>query len=101
MRHKIINEFITTETDYVASMELVVEVFINPLREKKLISELNLNLLFSNLETIIQVNKQIVRDLERRMRQSQKIQIVGDIFCKMVCTSSSTLLYVGGLPQNV
>lgn len=84
MRHNIINELISTETEYVSSMDLVVEIFVNPLKENKLISDIDIDILFSNLETIVKVNKQIVKDLERRMRQSQKIQIVGDIFCKLV-----------------
>lgn len=44
--------------------------------------------LFSNVETLMNVNKQMLRDLDKRMRHSNVTQIIGDIFQQMVIVTT-------------
>ena len=60
-----------------------IQLYIKPLQANKLLSDQDMTLIFSDIETIVNVNKQVLRDIEKRMRQSKKIQIVGDLFMRM------------------
>ncbi|KAM9963611.1 hypothetical protein ACTFIW_006847 [Dictyostelium discoideum] len=64
-RIKIINELIETERDYVRDLNIVVEVFLNPIREKQLLSAKDINSLFSNIEILYSINMNVLKALEK------------------------------------
>ncbi|KAN0032251.1 hypothetical protein ACTFIV_006132 [Dictyostelium citrinum] len=64
-RIKIINELIETERDYVRDLNIVVEVFLNPIREKQLLSAKDINALFSNIEILYSINMNVLKALEK------------------------------------
>ncbi|KAM9989947.1 hypothetical protein ACTFIY_005993 [Dictyostelium cf. discoideum] len=64
-RIKIINELIETERDYVRDLNIVVEVFLNPIREKQLLSAKDINSLFSNIEILFSINMNVLKALEK------------------------------------
>jgi len=82
-KQAIIQEMISTERDYVQDLDLVVSLYITPLRVKNILSDLYIGIIFSNWELLANVNQQLLRDLERGMRQSHITQNVGKIFLVM------------------
>ncbi|KAJ2779293.1 hypothetical protein H4R18_004101 [Coemansia javaensis] len=52
-RMKILSELLVTEVTYVDTLKNVVGVFLNPMRETKILSESELREIFSNIEVIL------------------------------------------------
>ncbi|KAJ1730947.1 hypothetical protein LPJ61_002769 [Coemansia biformis] len=52
-RMKILSELLVTEVTYVDTLKNVVGVFLNPMREAKVLSESELREIFSNIEVIL------------------------------------------------
>jgi len=86
-RMSVINEMMTTERDYVADLEIVVKLWLNPIRVRDLLTEAEIGAIFSNLETILQMNQTILLAFEKRLivqRDKQEgTEMVGDIFQQM------------------
>eukprot|EP01090_Pellita_catalonica_P021835 TRINITY_DN827_c0_g1_i3.p2 TRINITY_DN827_c0_g1~~TRINITY_DN827_c0_g1_i3.p2 ORF type:complete len:424 (-),score=94.27 TRINITY_DN827_c0_g1_i3:2221-3492(-) len=61
-RGKVLQELINTEQDYVKDLEHIIEMYIKPLRQKKLISPEAMREVFSNVESILGVNKELLRN---------------------------------------
>jgi len=63
-----------------------VQIFIEPLRQTKIITDRDIAIIFSNLETIWNMNEQVLANLEKRLKSADNvngIQAVGDIFQQM------------------
>lgn len=108
----VLEEIVQTERDYVSDLENVVDkvihklwsfkcvqVFIQPINERGLLSKQECNSIFSNIMVLLPLNKQILADFENRQED-----YVGDVFLRMVgkepvlCRS---LLIIGRLFENV
>jgi len=63
MKDRIEHEFFETEENYYKSLDIVVEMYIRPMREAKIISQQDMDTIFSNIETIHQIHKNLVQDL--------------------------------------
>ncbi|KAJ2163782.1 hypothetical protein GGH15_004281, partial [Coemansia sp. RSA 562] len=50
---KILSELLVTEVTYVDTLKNVVGVYLNPMREAKVLSETELREIFSNIEVIL------------------------------------------------
>lgn len=90
-RNQVITELLETERAYVSDLQIIISVylqasseyssfqkFIEPLRKKKIISEIEVAKLFSNTEIIVSINKELLVKLENRI-QSHPI-LIGDLF---------------------
>eukprot|EP01119_Soliformovum_irregulare_P010103 TRINITY_DN246_c0_g3_i1.p1 TRINITY_DN246_c0_g3~~TRINITY_DN246_c0_g3_i1.p1 ORF type:complete len:1281 (+),score=503.97 TRINITY_DN246_c0_g3_i1:73-3915(+) len=85
-RGSVIREIVVSERDYVNDLTLIVEIFIQPLRLRKIISDREISEIFSNLETIVKMNVEVLTLLEDRLKTSQgnfDAHNVGDIFLQM------------------
>ncbi|KAK5582398.1 hypothetical protein RB653_003981 [Dictyostelium firmibasis] len=82
-RIKIINELIETERDYVRDLNIVVEVFLNPIREKQLLSAKDVNALFSNIEILYSINMNVLKELEKERDPLCENISVGQTFLDM------------------
>lgn len=84
-RTHIVNEIVSTEKNYIASIELLIKVFHPAL--KILINDPSTALkvddvrrLFSNIDMIIPLNKELLKDLEARVATWGPYQLIGDVF---------------------
>eukprot|EP01102_Stenamoeba_stenopodia_P020716 TRINITY_DN8187_c0_g1_i1.p1 TRINITY_DN8187_c0_g1~~TRINITY_DN8187_c0_g1_i1.p1 ORF type:complete len:593 (-),score=95.56 TRINITY_DN8187_c0_g1_i1:18-1796(-) len=78
-RQETIYELIKTERQYVSDMELVIKLFLNPIRDKQLLPRNKIGSLFSNVENLLPVNQEILKSLEQRQSTSL-VDKIGDIF---------------------
>eukprot|EP01114_Cavostelium_apophysatum_P010192 TRINITY_DN2367_c0_g1_i2.p1 TRINITY_DN2367_c0_g1~~TRINITY_DN2367_c0_g1_i2.p1 ORF type:complete len:778 (+),score=302.94 TRINITY_DN2367_c0_g1_i2:1160-3493(+) len=84
LRLKVINEITKTEKDYVGDLDKTVSIFIEPLRSHRIIEQSSIISIFSNLELIVNINKEFLKKLEDRLEDSSpRYWLVGDIFLTM------------------
>ncbi|KAM9964419.1 hypothetical protein ACTFIW_004182 [Dictyostelium discoideum] len=82
-RHNIVKELLATEQVYIDSLDHVVAHYFNPMREES--SKLNIKLdhfglLISNLEVIINYNKNLLQNIKPKVENWSHSQTIGDIF---------------------
>ena len=89
-RNKIANEILETERVYVKNLELMVNLYYLPLKDiansttPSFISIKEVNAIFSNIELILNVNKQLLTSLEDRIAVHwSKSQKIGDVFLRL------------------
>ena len=85
-RELVIREIITTESQYLGDVDLVIAQFLIPLRAKeKDIPKEIIQKIFGNIEVIRDVNSDILKELESRQSEKGNYDIlVGDIFLNLV-----------------
>eukprot|EP01117_Protostelium_nocturnum_P005182 TRINITY_DN1886_c0_g1_i1.p1 TRINITY_DN1886_c0_g1~~TRINITY_DN1886_c0_g1_i1.p1 ORF type:complete len:783 (-),score=233.30 TRINITY_DN1886_c0_g1_i1:44-2392(-) len=71
MRSKCINEVISTERDYVQDLEFISEFFIAPL--KSIVGPNEISKIFSNVETLVGVNRVLLKDFEMAIQNRDEI----------------------------
>ncbi len=93
-RVEVVNEILISERYYVRDLEIVVKLFLTPLRSLSIISTGELDTLFSNIELILKVNKEILGTMIQDFMDAGNIQLmnVGRVFLNMVCTGSNTII---------
>jgi len=64
-RERVVCEILETEMDYVADLETIVNIFLNPLRKEQIASPEDLIGIFSNVEFILIVNQQLRDELQQ------------------------------------
>jgi hypothetical protein len=84
MLQQVLWELFVTEGGYVRDMKMVVELFMKPLVEKKIISAKDSETIFSNIEKIISVNEAFYNTFERFYESSPIIDQFGSFFLKSV-----------------
>ncbi|KAL6078137.1 H/ACA ribonucleoprotein complex subunit CBF5 [Balamuthia mandrillaris] len=89
-RTTIANEILTTERTYVAQLTRLLTEYISPLRRLsemtggKSIKMEELNKIFSNVELILNVNKELLAGLEERIGNNwNETAVFGDVFLDM------------------
>lgn len=55
-RRNVIKELITTEGDYVKDLNVLINIFMVPLEESGIISYNESNILFSNIQDLLEIN---------------------------------------------
>ena len=83
-RQEIILEIIATEQDYVDDLETICNYYMKGLQNSKLVRLKDISVLFSNIEQLLPVNVELLNSLEARQKSNPFIDMVGDIFIKMV-----------------
>jgi len=66
---RVVEEAIQTEKDYVRDLNLIFEVFMKPMLSKKIISDEDSASLFSNLQLLLGVNEELLRQLLEAKRE--------------------------------
>eukprot|EP01125_Pyxidicula_operculata_P012503 TRINITY_DN4102_c0_g1_i2.p1 TRINITY_DN4102_c0_g1~~TRINITY_DN4102_c0_g1_i2.p1 ORF type:complete len:662 (+),score=124.81 TRINITY_DN4102_c0_g1_i2:42-2027(+) len=77
MRSKVLQEIITTEATYIKDLDVLINSFMKPLISKYQLPRESVQSIFSNVETIYGVNKQIAGRLETSQNE------VGEIYLSM------------------
>ncbi|CAJ0758379.1 12681_t:CDS:2 [Entrophospora sp. SA101] len=112
-REAAVKEIVTTEKTYVEGLRKLVSVFLVPLREdyqksmsRNVLLTVNKNpmatleditLLFGNIEQLLALHEQLLKNLEERYYNWNPKQLISDIFLQINCQSKPEL---GGLPFN-
>jgi hypothetical protein len=106
MRESIMNEIISTERDYISDLNILVNVFLFPIKLKEVISIDDINILFSNVETLVNCNTQLLKDWETEKKtqnetQKSDIEILGEIFMKMSPFFKMYTVYCANQPNSM
>ncbi|KYQ89024.1 pleckstrin (PH) domain-containing protein [Tieghemostelium lacteum] len=75
MRNKVINEIINTEKDYISDLNIIINVIYQPLKELKIITDKDLSTIFSNIQLLLNVNKEFLIDVEKAANENQGASI--------------------------
>ncbi|XP_006874617.1 PREDICTED: dynamin-binding protein [Chrysochloris asiatica] len=82
-RSKIIKELIQTEKDYLHDLELCLQEVVRPLRNKQ-IDRLDVDSLFSNIESVHQISAKLLSLLEEATKDVEPaMQVIGDVFLQI------------------
>jgi len=58
-RERVIKEIIDTEEDYIRDLEIIIKVYLLPMREQGIATKDQINNIFSNVEVLYQINRDI------------------------------------------
>eukprot|EP00013_Stygamoeba_regulata_P022255 CAMPEP_0177645734 /NCGR_PEP_ID=MMETSP0447-20121125/9404_1 /TAXON_ID=0 /ORGANISM="Stygamoeba regulata, Strain BSH-02190019" /LENGTH=824 /DNA_ID=CAMNT_0019148231 /DNA_START=190 /DNA_END=2664 /DNA_ORIENTATION=+ len=105
MRIHALREIVETETDYVNDLNIVVNVFLFPLKQMKVLPEADLDVIFSNLETLEPIHKNFSENLENRWDEAQQSATpwelaIGDVFAKFAHYFKLYSVYCTNQPQQ-
>ncbi|KAI9141760.1 Dbl homology domain-containing protein [Paraphysoderma sedebokerense] len=99
-RQEVIYELIQTERDYVKDMKLLIDLFLRQFRQKHILSQREVTKIFSNVEQLTSVNKELLRSLEkRRIEEKCAINKVGDIFLVVAQFFRMYNIYCANYPE--
>jgi cell division control protein 24 len=90
-RQKVIKELITTEREYVASLEKLME-FRNELQAKNLLNSDTIHLLFANLPQLVEFQRRFLIGVEVLVTLPEEKQQFGSLFTRMVHPFLKTLI---------
>jgi len=79
-RNKVLREIHSTEGKYIEGLETIVDVFIKPLRKSNLLGQAECDIIFSDIEIILDLNRIFFEKLSKRLDQWPTVQMFGDIF---------------------
>uniref|UniRef100_H0WS69 Rho guanine nucleotide exchange factor 38 n=1 Tax=Otolemur garnettii TaxID=30611 RepID=H0WS69_OTOGA len=82
-RAKIIRELVQTEKDYLTDLELCIREVVQPLRNKQ-IDRLDVDSLFSNIESVHQISAKLLLLLEEATTDVEPaMQVIGEVFLQI------------------
>ncbi|XP_068135599.1 epithelial cell-transforming sequence 2 oncogene-like [Hyperolius riggenbachi] len=86
-RSKFAHEIVRSERQYVQVLEIIRDVYAAPLKSalssnRAILSISNMQIIFSDILNILQLNKQLLTDLAERLQEWGPAQCLGDIFLK-------------------
>ncbi len=70
-------EFINTERDYVRDLQILVRVYMEGMREQKVLSSSDLYSLFGGIDLLIPIHMQLLRALEAKQAENPVIRGLG------------------------
>ncbi|KAK9411624.1 epithelial cell-transforming sequence 2 oncogene-like [Crotalus adamanteus] len=87
-RQSFARELLLSERNYVRILEIVKDVYVKPLKaalasHQTILSDISIQLIFSDVLNILQVNRCFLAELTRRFNEWSPAQNVGDIFIKL------------------
>lgn len=77
LRNQAINEILSSEVTYLRNLEIIMEYFMHPIYQKQLLCYSSYTTLFENIETLYNVNAELLKELK------QDPQNVASAFCKL------------------
>jgi hypothetical protein len=85
-RQEAIFELVQTEQSYVDSLNLVVEIFMEPMGAKCLLNASELNTVFVNWKELITSNDKLLNALKVRLKMHEGVPIpaIGDLLCEQL-----------------
>eukprot|EP00004_Rigifila_ramosa_P012674 TRINITY_DN2762_c0_g1_i5.p1 TRINITY_DN2762_c0_g1~~TRINITY_DN2762_c0_g1_i5.p1 ORF type:complete len:348 (-),score=88.82 TRINITY_DN2762_c0_g1_i5:52-1095(-) len=65
MREEVVKEFVATERDYVRDLDIIVRVWMQPMKKLGILTQQQMNEIFSTIEMILQINKEVLVSIEK------------------------------------
>ncbi|KAJ3411048.1 Myosin 10A, isoform D [Chytridiales sp. JEL 0842] len=101
-RQEVVFELITTEREYLRDLQITINVFQNPMKEKSILPAIKIALVFSNIEQLLPLSQELLsRLLQRRRERMGVVDRVGDIFLEMGQYLNMYKIYCGNQPEAV
>ncbi|KAI9201937.1 uncharacterized protein BJ171DRAFT_601297 [Polychytrium aggregatum] len=98
-RQEVIHEVIYTERDYVDDLRTIIEIYIQPIKERKLLRPKDITVVFSNLEDLQRLNQEFLSWLEQKQKESTIVNQVGDLFIQISEGLKIYTLYCSNYPH--
>lgn len=84
LRQNCLNEIYQTEKDYIDDLQVLINVFIFPLRAMQTVPESTLYSIFSNVEVLVGCNQEMLRGLGDKMEGKEGVDVtIGEVFTKL------------------
>jgi len=93
-RYQVAREIMTTERSYVASLRVLTDCFIEPLRRLGYLTEEEIEIVFGNTEQLLKSNSLLSEALEDRLEAWHVNQGVGDIFVQFLDSLKPHVNYI-------
>lgn len=111
LRSKVIQEIIDTEQDYANDLQVVIEVFLQPLREEEnILTENEISAMFLNVEELFEVSNDLLKEFHRldeinmgevfSKQNMQRIIQAYSHYCGLYQRSLTTIAEVSDLKYN-
>jgi len=86
MRVEVLNEILISEKYYVRDLEIILNLFLIPIRTNQIVKEEDIKSLFSNIELIYTVNHEVSANFQNELERVQDMQLInmGLLFIKTV-----------------
>jgi len=62
-RNKVLREIINTEEDYIGDLELIVNNYVKPLREEKILNAKDISEIFSIVEMLLNIHRELFKKI--------------------------------------
>jgi len=104
-RNKALQEIYTSELSYVASLQLLNNFYVIPMQVdsmvRKQFTDKDVQIIFSSVNTILDVSKGLVKELEDRLAKWPSVQLFGDIFIRLAPVMKLYAEYVNNFDSAV
>ncbi|KAJ6243868.1 faciogenital dysplasia protein [Anaeramoeba flamelloides] len=100
-RKLIAEEVLDTEKNYLDFLILIVEHFMNPLKEKKLITKFEIRILFNGIENILAFNEILKQNLQKVIEKWNAGSCLGKIFTEIIKFSKVYITYVNNYQKGL
>eukprot|EP01102_Stenamoeba_stenopodia_P020019 TRINITY_DN7682_c0_g1_i1.p1 TRINITY_DN7682_c0_g1~~TRINITY_DN7682_c0_g1_i1.p1 ORF type:complete len:920 (-),score=198.74 TRINITY_DN7682_c0_g1_i1:189-2948(-) len=87
-RTHIAKELLSTEQSYVRSLKIIITCYMTPLlqwvdTEKSEVNKAELKQIFLNVDMIVSIHNELLKNLEEKLNNWRESQILGDIFMRI------------------
>jgi len=79
-RAAIINEMLETERSYMRDLQTIIDIYKKPIQQTNVIPEEAIGTIFANIEMILTISDEFLRDLECLIKLPDNQQCIGKIF---------------------
>ncbi|KAH6599748.1 hypothetical protein BASA50_002773 [Batrachochytrium salamandrivorans] len=98
LRLSALYELIETEADYCRDLTTMISFHKVQLRDSKLISDQDINALFSNIDQLLSANQGLLAKLQARRDQNPIIQEIGDVISESADSLKVYAIYAANYP---
>lgn len=96
-RNNIATEILTTERTYVGNLDIIVQIYMEPLTkavDDGVLTKEEFKSIFGNCKIIRGYNQLLLQDLEKRLTEWSDTQLLGDVFLTMVVFLKTYTQYI-------
>eukprot|EP00834_Sanchytrium_tribonematis_P002560 NODE_82_length_22625_cov_0.476516.p1 type:complete len:909 gc:universal NODE_82_length_22625_cov_0.476516:5472-8198(+) len=97
-RQECIYELLLTEQDYVRDLEMIIDVYIRPLRKSRILSIKDIGIIFGVWEQLVPVNSELLKKLDEKHIISPVIEEIGDIWSNITDYMKVYTMYCSNHP---
>ncbi|KAI9343309.1 Dbl homology domain-containing protein [Zopfochytrium polystomum] len=101
MRLSVVYEFIDTERDYVNDLLTMMNYHKSEIKASRIISEMDRNSLFSNVDQLVEANSTLLSKLLARREQNPLVECIGDIIWEAAESLKVYTIYCANYPLAI